>query len=86
MPQRRATEPETCSAEAETPRAAAIEAERIRREIFRRMTPTEKLEAASRLWTSARELKAAALRATHPDWTEEQIWKEVRRAFLLRPD
>jgi hypothetical protein len=52
-------------------------------EIFRRMTPEQKLRAAERLYWSARELKAAWLRAEHPDWTEEQVAKAVRDAFLL---
>jgi hypothetical protein len=48
----------------------------------RQMTPTEKLRAAERLFFSARQLKAAALRAHHPDWTEEAISRAVREAFL----
>jgi hypothetical protein len=52
-------------------------------EIIARMTPAQKLEAAMRLYWSARALKAAGLRAEHPDWSEEQIAAAVRRAFLL---
>jgi hypothetical protein len=50
------------------------------------MTPAQKLSAAMRLDHSARELKAAALRAAHPDWSSEQVDREVRNAFLLRRD
>ena len=46
------------------------------------MSPTQKLRAAERLYWSARQLKAAALRAQHPDWTEEAIQQAVRQIFL----
>jgi hypothetical protein len=52
-------------------------------EIFRRMTPTEKLRAATRLYWSARELKAAALRRAHPEWSMERVEREARDAFLF---
>ncbi len=38
--------------------------------------------AAERLFHSARQLKAAALRAQHPDWTDEAIRQAVRQIFL----
>jgi hypothetical protein len=50
--------------------------------IVRAMTPAQKLRAAERLYRSAKELKAAALRACHPDWNEERIRSEVREIFL----
>lgn len=37
---------------------------------LRGMTPEQKLRAAEGLYDSARELKMAALRQDHPDWTE----------------
>ncbi len=46
------------------------------------MTPGEKLRLAERLWFDARKLKAAGLRAQHPDWTEEQIEEKLREIFL----
>jgi hypothetical protein len=52
------------------------------RRIIRGMTPEQKLRAAQRLYDSARQLKAAALRDQHPDWSEEQIERAVRAAFL----
>jgi Rv0078B-related antitoxin len=52
------------------------------REILQAMTPAQKLRAAERLYWSARQLKAAALRAQHPDWTEEAIQQAVRQIFL----
>ncbi len=52
-------------------------------EIFRRMTPEQKLRAAERLYWSARELKAAGFRAQHPEWSEAQVEKAVRDVFLF---
>lgn len=52
-------------------------------EILRRMTPEQKLRAAERLYWSARELEAAWFRHEHPEWTEEQVEKAVRDAFLF---
>jgi hypothetical protein len=49
--------------------------------IYRRMSPAEKLKAAFDLWVTARELKAAALRADHPDWNEKQIQAKVAEIF-----
>jgi hypothetical protein len=51
-------------------------------EIVQAMSPERKLRAAERLYYSARQLKAAALRAEHPDWTDEAIRQAVRTIFL----
>lgn len=48
---------------------------------YRRMTPAEKLAVAFRLRRTARELKAAALRAEHPDWSEQRVQFEVTEVF-----
>ncbi|MSU33719.1 MAG: hypothetical protein EXS36_01130 [Pedosphaera sp.] len=50
--------------------------------ILRAMPPAQKLRAAERLYYSARQLKAAALRAQHPAWTDEAIRHAVREIFL----
>jgi hypothetical protein len=50
--------------------------------VLQAMTPAQKLRAAERLYYSARELKTAALRAEHPEWTEETIRQAVREIFL----
>ncbi len=50
--------------------------------ILQAMSPAQKLRAAQRLYYSARQLKAAALRTAHPDWTEEAIRQAVRQIFL----
>ena len=46
------------------------------------MTPEQKLKVAAQIYWAARELKAAGLRALHPDWTEQQVQEEVRDIFL----
>jgi Rv0078B-related antitoxin len=51
-------------------------------QVLRAMSPAQKLRAAERLYHSARQLKAAALRAQHPDWTEQAILQAVRKIFL----
>jgi hypothetical protein len=50
--------------------------------IFQEMKPEKKLRVAQMLYYSARELKAAGLRAQNPDWTEEKINDRVREIFL----
>jgi hypothetical protein len=50
--------------------------------IFKTMTPARKLELAAQFNAASRELKTCALRAQHPDWSEEQIRKRVRELFL----
>jgi len=50
--------------------------------VLQAMSPAQKLRAAQRLYYSARQLKAAALRAEHPDWTDEAIHEAVRQIFL----
>ena len=53
------------------------------KKVLQAMTPAQKLRAAERLYWSARQFKAAALRAEHPDWTEEVIEHAVRQIFLF---
>ena len=50
-------------------------------ELRRKMTGQQKLATAGAMYLAAREFKAAALRSFHPDWSEEQVWDEVRRIF-----
>ena len=50
--------------------------------VVQAMSPAQKLRAAERRYDSARQLKAAALRAEDPDWTDEAIREAVRQIFL----
>jgi hypothetical protein len=53
---------------------------------IRGMTPAQKLSAALRLYWSARALKAAAIRAEHPTWSDAEVDAAVRAAFLFHRD
>jgi len=50
--------------------------------IYRAMPPAKKLDLVAGIYWAARDLKAAGLRAQHPDWSEEQVRKKVRELFL----
>lgn len=57
------------------------EADRIQREIIRKMTPAQKFAIARELYNTAWEIKKSALRTQHPDWSEEQVHARVKRIF-----
>ena len=48
---------------------------------YRAMTPVERLRQAEGLYWTPRRLRAARVRATHPDWTEAQVEAQVRQVF-----
>lgn len=48
-------------------------------EILHLREPWERIEIGFGLWTGAREMLTNHLASTHPDWTEEQIRREVVR-------
>ena len=50
-------------------------------EIFRAMSGQERLKVAAQMYWSARKMKAAGVRAQHPEWPEPQVEAEVRRIF-----
>ncbi len=54
----------------------------IQKKILAKMSPGKKLEVAMQLYYSARKLKAAGVRAEHPDWDEKQVQQAAREAFL----
>jgi Rv0078B-related antitoxin len=49
---------------------------------LRKMTPAQRLRLSLRFIEQMRELRAAMLRAEHPDWTPEQI-SGALRTFVL---
>ena len=48
-------------------------------EILRQKTGAERLAIASGMFASARRMLLSHLRATHPEWSEEQIRREAGR-------
>ena len=50
--------------------------------IYRAMTGQQRWEIAEQLYWSARKLKAAEVRAQHPDWSEWAVEQKVKRMFL----
>jgi hypothetical protein len=49
---------------------------------LRAMGGVRRLKLAEELYWSARKMKAAGLRAQHPDWPESQVEAAVREIFL----
>ena len=66
-----------------TTKPHVAEADLIQREIIRKMTPAQKFAIARELYDTAWEIKKSALRAQHPDWTEEQVHARVKRILRL---
>ena len=50
--------------------------------VLRAMPGQRRLQLAEKLYWSARKMKAAGVRAQHPDWADEQVNAEVQRIFL----
>jgi hypothetical protein len=55
-------------------------------DILRKMQPYETTALTAQAFESARELAAAQVMRTHPDWTEEQVRREVARRIAGDPD
>ncbi|MGR3310929.1 MAG: hypothetical protein ACUZ77_09155 [Candidatus Brocadiales bacterium] len=51
----------------------------IMAEIFKKKTPTERLQIAFGMWHSARVQLVCYLRSLHPQWNEKQIEKTVAK-------
>ena len=54
-------------------------AEQLQIDIFRRMTPQQRLECCFRWTQMTYEFARAGIRTQHPDWTPEQIDREIGR-------
>jgi hypothetical protein len=63
--------------------AGSSEMDLQQKRIYQSMPPEKKLRLALKLYHSARELKTAALRRDHPDWTEKEIHERIREIFLF---
>ena len=64
------------------PLDTSSEAERVQIEVFRRMTPEQRLNTSIQLSQTSRKLLAAGIRKRHPDYTEQQIKFAVLRLLL----
>ena len=51
-------------------------------ERLRRMTPAQKLQMVAELYYAEIRFRVAGLRNVHPDWSEERLDQEARRALL----
>ena len=49
---------------------------------IRKMTPSQRLDAAVEMIHAARRFQAEALATMHPDWSRERVQAEVRRRWL----
>lgn len=48
-------------------------------DLLRRKTEVERLQIAGRMWRSARVILRGAIRTEHPDWTADQVEREIAR-------
>ena len=48
-------------------------------DILRRKTESERLRIGARMWSSARVILRGAIRMEHPDWSEEDVNREIAR-------
>ena len=48
-------------------------------EIYKKKTPSQRLQIAFGLWRSAKILLLNSLRSLHPEWDEERLQREVAR-------
>jgi len=51
-----------------------------------KLTPSQKLRIASRLYATARKVKLAGLRHYHKEWSEPRLVEELNRRFFLLHD
>jgi hypothetical protein len=50
--------------------------------IYKKMSPEQKLRLSLDLYHSARLIKRAGLKHQHPDWSDTQIEKKLKEIFL----
>jgi len=51
-------------------------------QVFKAMSPADKLSLAADFYFASRHLKSQGLRAQHPEWPEEKIRQRVKELFL----
>lgn len=55
------------------------DAKRLQIEIFRKMTPAQRVECAMRWTAFTNECARAGIRSQHPDWTPQRVDQELGR-------
>ena len=55
-------------------------------EIYKKMSPSKKLEIMEQLWRDAWALKWGYFSQLHPEWDEHQLQKACARAMMLAGD
>ncbi len=48
-------------------------------EILRRKTPAERIRIGFTLWTSVRNMLRTHVKRTHPEWSTEEVEREVKK-------
>jgi len=56
--------------------------DRAMADIFRKMTPAERIRLGFNLWLSARRMLLFHLGKIHPDWDRKKVEEEVAGRFL----
>jgi hypothetical protein len=77
------TEQPRCIFPAEVlPRDTTPESYAAQLEAYRRLGPAGRVSIAARLSADTRELARGGIRARHPDYTEEEVERALRRLWL----
>ena len=56
----------------------------LRVKIYRRMTPAQRVQIICSLNQTMRDLSLANIKHGHPDWSAEELQRELRRRLLPR--
>ena len=51
-------------------------------EIFKKMSPADKLRRIASMYLQAKEWKRAALKSQHSDWSQQQVEDCLKEVFL----
>ncbi len=58
--------------------------EALRVQIYRRMTPEQRMLIAAQMFEDGVEIVRGSILDRHPDWSPEEVEREVRRRVLPR--
>jgi hypothetical protein len=63
------------------PRQVEVVDDRVA-EILKSKTPAERLRIGFNMWISARRMLLSHIKDTHPDWSQQEVEREVARRLL----